>query len=210
MKSNEKSLFILFLIISSNILSIHSNLKYSTISSEYSESLKFGKDTEQKDNENISDEFFYKDQDKVTESQMNNIDSLNMSMMDKNDNFISNSNTYKDKLFNKVYNFILGMIKQIPQFTNYEIKLKASMNNPLKPQCSKEKFMEEFYKPRITADMKKAKIKESLNDLLIELGDSDYVRDLDWSNPREACKIVKILHHIIKGIPKNISNLINQ
>ena len=193
MKVNEKSIFILFLIISSNILSINSNIKYN---SKISESLIYVEDSERNDNSNISEEFpftQYKKEDRFSESQDSSNDSLNISMMDRDDNIIPYQITIRDKQFTKVYNFILGMIKQIPQFSKYDSKLQASINNPSKPECSKEKLIEEFDKPRITAAMKNKAIHDSLKDMLIELGDSDYVKDLDWTNPREACKIVKML-----------------
>ncbi len=84
MKLHHKSIFILFLIISSSILSVHSNIKYSTIYTKHSESLNFGKGSENTDSTDLSEEIYNYEKElenSTEESKLDTSDSSFISMM---------------------------------------------------------------------------------------------------------------------------------
>ena len=196
MKLHHKSIFILFLIISSSILSVHSNIKYSTIYTKHSESLNFGEGPETTDSPNISEEIYNYEKElenSTEESRLDTSDSSFISMMTTQDSDFS-SLTEKERSFEKVINFILGMMQQIPIFTPFGVILQGVIDNVDKPECSKQRLMDEFYMPRVTSEMKQKAAKELMSDFLTDLGDGEDLEDLDWSNPRETCRKVKKLH----------------
>ena len=196
MKPKQKSIFILFLVISSSIISVHSNIKFSAVISKHSEYLNFGRDSDYSYSTDLSEEIYYheKEQENSTEKSTLDVDdSIPISMIsDEGSDFAQL--TEKERSFEKVINFILGMMQQIPTFTPYGVILQGVIDNYDNPECSRQKLMDEFYKPRVTSEMKKKVAEEVMSDFLTDLGDMEDIHDLDWSNPRETCRKVRRLH----------------
>lgn len=191
MKLQDKSIFILFLIISSSILSVHSNIKFSEFSSRQSDSLKFVEESENNGrNSNLSDEFSYNNNDAKEFREESSSNSLNIIMIDNNIEDFSNYSE-NEKAYLRLFNFVLGLAEQTEMLREYIIIYEGVLDNDTNPECSREKLMEEFYKPHITAEERKEAALESWNDLYGDFAKTNDVIDVDWSNPKNACYTVK-------------------
>lgn len=162
-----KFLLIFYLLISCSIINIQSKIEYSKIVDKFLI--------------NLSD-------------SNNNLIFLDDSVTDTS----GNRESGRSKSDQKLINFILGMMVQIPQYTDYSILLAALIDQHDKPECATQKFKESFDSNKITHEtIQMARQQETdklIQDLLSDLGNTEEIRNIDWTNPRKACYEVMSLH----------------
>jgi hypothetical protein len=94
----------------------------------------------------------------------------------------------------KLLNFIAGMMEMIPGYKDKGIFLEKMIDEEKKPECTHKAFQTKYKSVHITQEqIEMDKIKETnklINDIIDNLGNSEKVRKIAWSNPKEACKNV--------------------
>jgi len=163
----KKFLFILYLIISSNMIYIKSKIEYS---------------------KNF-DKFLYEIKLPKTE---------NLVFLDDPIDEGTRTPQEGSKGIQKLLNFIVGMMAMIPGFQDKGILFASLIDLNDKPECTHQSFKKKYDSIRVSQELiqmsKEQETDKLIQGIINDLGNSEEVRSIDWSNPREACKNVLKLH----------------
>jgi hypothetical protein len=176
----KKFLFILYLIISSNMISVKSKIEYS------------------KNFDNFLNGIQVPD--------TGNLLFLDDPIEDGNQNPQQGS-----KAIQKLLNFIVGMMAMIPGYRDKGILFASLIDLNDKPECTHQAFQQKFQSVRVSQELiQMARVQETdklIEDIINDLGHSEEVRSIDWSNPREACKnVLKLQKEKYSDIKKHLEH----